>query len=229
MWTLGPRSCANLLGMTRESCPDSQQGAVSCTLCCLRSHCQKVLTMVSSSPNSTTKSNPKACLPKCATSAWREDTSQNFAWMNRFVGHAMEAGIRKETPFVPWAYHPIRAPLLTPSSSSKAPPPLASQISQAGPSMSPSEDVWPLPSSQVSQCSSVADRSPPRSPPPLDEARSQEVHTPVTSDGTEENHHKKRPISPTSPSDVQGNEHKREKSEVSTNAEDKNTPDSRPG
>ena len=111
----------------------------------------------------------------------------------------------------------------------QGPPPLASQISQAGPSMSPSEDVWPLPSSQVSQCSSVADRSPPGSPPPLDEARSQEVHTPVTSDGTEENHHKKRPISPTSPSDVQGKEHKREKSEVSTNAEDKNTPDSRPG
>ena len=85
------------------------------------------------------------------------------------------------------------------------PPPLASQISQAVPSMSPSEDVWPLPSGQVSQCSSIADRNPPRSTPPLDEALSQEVHTPVTSDGTEENHHKKRPISPTSPSDVQGN------------------------
>ena len=47
--------------------------------------------------------------------------------------------------------------------------------------------------------------------PPLDVASTQQVHTLITSDGTKENHHKKRPISPTSPGVVLGNDQKKRK------------------
>ena len=143
----------NLLGMTKESCPDSQQGSVSFTLFCLRSHFRKALTLESSNPNSTTKSSPKAHPPKCAASAWREDTLQNFASMNKFVGHVMEGGIRKATPFVPWVHHPITPPLLTPSSSSKAPLPWPLRSPRLAPLCPPRRMSGPF---QAVRCPSAA-------------------------------------------------------------------------
>ena len=73
--------------------------------------------------------------------------------MNRFVGYAMEAGIRKETPFVPWAYHPIRAPLLTPSSSSKAPLPWPLRSPRLAPLCPPPRMSGPF---QAARCPSAA-------------------------------------------------------------------------
>ena len=139
--------------MTKESSPDSQQGAVSFTLFCLRSYFRKALTLESSNPNSTTKSSRKAHPPKCATSAWRKDVSQNFASMNKFVGHVMEGGIRKEIPFLPWVYHPIRAPLLTPSSNSKAPLPWPLRSPRLAPLCPPRRMSGPF---QAARCPSAA-------------------------------------------------------------------------